>query len=300
MNKLMISARWLLLVGLASAGPQVSMAARPLAAALPQLNQSGFAHCLGEVVPRLRLEDEKARYDLGTTDLLLLYLSVYPGKRFPAPLSLLQDRAHDRWARAFESRERELAERFWARHGMEAPEGLSPARFFGDALVACDGSPLCAAVISHNVTRTLGRHAQAAQFNPEWFVTDRRGWLERIPTLQRSLMSLRPAISDRGRAENWGEWYHFFGILAFSLRELALDSGTAGVEFAVRMGELLNPLLAGGPESAEKARHDRDSVGVSWRFARGLRARQPLDCDARSSYVALPDDDAHGASRTIE
>ena len=261
----------------------------------PQLNVPGFAYCLAQEAPRVDLDAERSAHGMSEKDLLLLYLSVYPGKRLPAPLSLLQDSAHKRWTIAFEDREKLLAERILARAG-SAPGSLAPSRLFRDALEVCGAgggnSPFCAALISHNVLRTLGRHAQAIyrnpltgqtqDLNPGWFRSDSERWLEQIPRLQSLLMSLRP--DEQG--DGWGEWYHFFGILSFSIHELALRQGISGVDLVVRLNELLNPLLAGGPETPEKARLDRDSVQVDWDFVRGEGLAAVGSCDERASYVA--------------
>jgi hypothetical protein len=274
----------------ASACPGAAHAAVP-----PQLNVSGFAYCLAQEAPRVDLGAEARDNGFSATDGLLLYLSVYPGKRFPAPIGNLQESAHERWAVALEPRERQLAASLAARLG-EAPESVAPAPFFGEALGACDGGVFCAALISHNVLRTLGRHAQAIyqdpltgatrDLNPAWFTDDREAWLGRIPGLQPLLLNLRP---DHG-GDGWGEWYHFFGVLAFAIHELALHSPAAGignVEIVVRLNELLNPLLAGGPESPEKARLDRDSVAVDWSFVSGEGRSPAGSCDDRASYVAF-------------
>jgi hypothetical protein len=151
----------------------------------------------------------------------------------------------------------------------------------------------CAALISHNVLRTLGRHAQATyqdprtgethDLNPAWFRSDQPLWEAQLPALQSLLVNIRP---DRG-GDGWGEWYHFFGILAYTVHELSLNQGLSHVDLVVKLNELLNPLLAGGPESPEKSRLDRDSVLVDWSFLRCEGLAQAGSCDERVSYVAL-------------
>lgn len=262
----------------------------PASEAPPQLNVPGFAYCLAQEEPRVDLDAEAKAYGFSSSDLLVIYLSLYPGKRLPGPLARLQDKAHSRWARAFETREAALAE--WLR---TQTDSLSPSRFFREALQACDGSAFCAALISHNVLRTLGRHEQALyhdaltgaahDLNPEWFTSSQELWSIQIPLLQKQLLSLRP---DRD-GDGWGEWYHFFGILSYSIHELSINQGMAHVDLVVRLNELLNPILAGGPEGAEKARLDRDSAHVAWDFLRGADLedrRNSRSCDERASYVS--------------
>jgi hypothetical protein len=282
-------ASFLILLGAQSA--LAAPAAAPADTVPAQLNVGGFAYCLAQEAPRFDLDAERESFRFNELDLLLLYLSVYPGKRIPGLAERLQDPAHARWTVAFETRERRLAEKLRARLASQAT--IAPSRFFRDALDSCDGSPFCAALISHNVLRTLGRHEQAIfrdrasgqerDLNPEWFKAERELWLIQIPMLQKILMSLRPDNLGDG----WGEWYHFFGVLSFAIHEMALRQGMQNVDFVVRLNELLNPLLAGGPEGAAKARLDRDSVRVDWELIRGEGLSSPGSCDERSSYVAL-------------
>ena len=55
-----------------------------------QVNPGVFAYCLAQQAPAIHLDETRIRYNLGDTDLLLLYLSVYPGKRIPLLNGLLQ------------------------------------------------------------------------------------------------------------------------------------------------------------------------------------------------------------------
>ena len=293
------------LLALLSIAPTAALSApAPLTEAPPQLNLAGFAYCLSKEAPQVDLLLEREIYGFSSVDLFLLYLSVYPGRRIPGLGLLLQDPAHLRWARAFEPQEAKLAQEL--RDLIGAPEAsLTPNRFFRMALDACGGRIFCASLTSHNVLRTLGRHAQAIyrdprtgalrDINPEWFNQDREVWLIQIPFLQRLLMPLR---AD-GSGDRWGEWYHFHGILGFVFHEMALRTEMRNVEVIVRLNEVLNPLLAGGIEEPEKARMDLDSIRVAWYFIRGEAAmkRSPASdkfstpgyCDLRKSYIESHD-----------
>jgi hypothetical protein len=258
-----------------------------------QLNAPGFAYCLAQDAPQVDLGGMRADFALGDFDLLLLYLSVYPGKRIPGLAETFQTPAHDRWARAFERPEKSLAETLRARVARGDPPGsLAPGPFFKDALEACGGSPFCAALISHNVIRTLGRHAEAIyrsplsgraeDLNPDWYRSEEALWLLEIPQIQALFTSLR----IDGGGDRYGEWYHFFGILTFSIHEMALHQKMRNMDLIVRLGEILNPLLAAGAEVPEKAALDRDSVEIAWLFIRNDRLAAPAaSCTDRAAYV---------------
>ena len=276
-----------------------------------QLNVPGFAACLSEPLEYLPVDISgmRAAHGLGPTDGLLLYLSVYPGVRPGGGLGWwVQDQAHDKWQTQFERAEEELLsvllDAAEASEGEGGREGiLTPGTLFAGALDACrrhgpqalilHDDPLCAAVISHNALRTLGRHRRAlgvdpwlrrtVDLNPGWFKLRRRFWLVRIPAIQRALLPLRAS----GEGDRFGEWYHFFGILAFGLRDYAVNHNLQQTWLAVRMNQVLNPILAGGFEEPEKARLDRDSAGVVASMVYGLRFPVGGDCKRdRSLYVA--------------
>jgi len=257
-----------------------------------QLNILGFAGCLKDALPEpqtpIAFRALKTHHRLGSTDGLLLFLSVYPGVR-PAGQAgwAIQQSAHHYWQTAFEPTEElfldvllQAAEEVEQRL-VFGQSFLTPGRVFQAALEACRMSPplwrqnpapasdpLCAAVVAHNVFRTLGRSHRAVavdpwsrrqvDLNPTWFKSDRFFWKNRIPYIQSSLIALR---AD-GQGDRYGEWYHFFGILAFGLRDYAVNKNITQTRIAARMNQVLNPILAGGEEEPEKARLDRDSAEV--------------------------------------
>ena len=93
-------------------------------------------------------------------------------------------------------------------------------------------------------------------------------------------------------AEKFGEWYHFFGILAFSVRELAVNGSVDAVESAVRWNRRLNPILAGDFEEPEKARLDEDSVKVSEELVALVQSGaslEPFRSPQGRAYCATPE-----------
>ena len=203
----------------------------------------------------------------------------------------------------------EASEREGSREGVLAPGtlyagALDACRKFGPRADVLREDPLCAAVISHNALRTLGRHRRAVgidprlqrtvDLNPTWFKFKRRFWLERIPAIREALMPLRLS----GEGDRFGEWYHFFGILAFGLRDQAVNHNLSQTWLAVRMNQVLNPVLAGGFEEPEKARLDRDSAGVVASLLYSSHILVPGNCERdRSLYVAGGTD---GAARVVQ
>ena len=158
----------------------------------------------------------------------------------------------------------------------------------------CDSNDVfCAALNLHNVYRTFGRHDQAIEtdrstgavsdYNFSWYKDHSAVWAQRLPSIQAAMISLR---TDEG-GDRWGEWYHFFGILAYATRELSLGFNEGLLDFVVRMNEVLNPLIAGEPENPLKARFDRDSAQVAWTYLAGSdsRARPMFTADQRDAFV---------------
>ena len=269
-----------------------------------QLNVQGFASCLQDSLADRPVDLRSLRtvHQLGATDGLLLYLSVYPGVRPGGRAGwLLQQTAHFYWQTSLEAAEGRLLERLL--EAVEQSEStatcdvfLTPGELFRVALESCrenppwgrgwnsDADPLCASVVAHNVLRTLGRHRRAigvdpwlqqtTDLNPQWFQRDRSYWLKKIPRIQQVLIPLR---SD-GEGDRYGEWYHFFGILAFGLRDQAVNGNLTQTWIAVRMNQLLNPILAGGEEEPEKARLDRDTARVVGALLQPVVLRASGDC----------------------
>ncbi|MGZ3699765.1 MAG: hypothetical protein ACXWP5_16725, partial [Bdellovibrionota bacterium] len=151
---------------------------------------------------------------------------------------------------------------------------VRPSQLFGEAFSIC-GDVFCAALISHTVLRTLGRSetgfytdpltGEVHDENPKW-VRDRPDfWKTAAAEIQGSLTPLRG--DERG--DGFGEWYHFFGVLTFSVHEMTLHGNLKEVVFAVKSGTFLNPILAGGKEDPVKVQLDHDSIAVSGIYLSG-------------------------------
>ena len=252
----------------------------------PQLNTTAFAHCLAQEERQFNLNAIAVAHELGSGDLLLPYLAVYSGRRWKGTVGRLQALAHARWSTAWEARERQFAERL---AGVQSSGALTPVAVFRAALGVCEPHDIfCAALVAHNVFRTLGRHqfaiVRGRDLNPEWFKSKSDFWLSQIPLIESALVPLRAGAGG----ERFGEWYHFFGILTFAIRERALHKGFSKVWLATVMGRVLNPILAGGHESPEKVQLDRDSVNVARIYlGRSAADGESLACDAAGTYVAV-------------
>ena len=258
-----------------------------------QLNESGFAYCLKASVPAIALTDLADAYHLESNDRLLPYLSFYPGREYPGASAKSQRIAFQRWSVAYDREGEALARRLIE---MSATGPLRPAEVFKESLTLCASrrEPVyCAALVTHNALRTLGRHGSSEitdprtgrinDYNPQWFQRYRSEWLAALPVVQHSLIPLR---LDQG-GDRWGEWYHFFGIFTYSLHEMALAGNLRRVEMVVKLNTLLSPLLVGEPEDPVKAQLDRDAIKVARHFFAGGPLPLPLpDCRGSSAYVA--------------
>ena len=252
-----------------------------------QLNYEGFSYCFSKQLPKIDLISAIINNVLYPGDLLLPYLALYAGKRIPVVSSVAQFR----WSTHYGAAEQMLAENLWD-HAQEAPgKKLTPDVIYGIALSAC-GRPdaFCASLITHNVLRTLGRSetayhkspitGQVSDYNPAWFRNNRNAWLERAKKIQQSMISLY----RNGRGDKWGENYHFFGLLNFSIHEMALYRNVTSAWLVARMNQVLNPILAGGAEDPIKAKIDRDSIEVASYYFRGNGATRSFDCTSEQSY----------------
>lgn len=259
--------------------------ATPALAAPPQLNVSGFAHCLAAEDNAFSIKQLDDTYDFGRGDLLLAYLAVYPGKRLAGIAGRLQALAHDRWATAWEPREAKLAD---VLAHLDERTKLTPAMVFREALKLCDRHDIfCGALIAHNVLRTLGRHSAAISHskdrNPAWFKERQEFWLKYIPQLERTMVALRSTPGG----ERFGEWYHFFGLLVYGIRELSVHGNFTRVSLAAFLNRVANPILLGGPEAPAKVQLDKDSIRVAALYLRHEDQPAPAaGCNAGAAYAA--------------
>lgn len=255
----------------------VSSVAHAASAVPPQLHLKSFAACLREAAPFPDLEYVRIRHDLGAFDLLLPYLAFYPGARPPAPFDEPQVRAHRRWAENWAWFENELALK------LAGGERTSPADLLKFAAARCDGV-FCGALVVHNTLRALGRNHRGGPNNPAWFEDNHDFWLAQVEPIRAKLFPLRAS----GRGDRYGEWYHFFGVLTFALRDAALHGDFKQTELAVRLNDFFNPVLVGKSMPPEKARLDRDYVDVVRTYLSDEAVSPVAPCSDREAYVASP------------
>jgi hypothetical protein len=254
-----------------------------------QLNTEGFASCLAQQLPQVNYLSGVARNILFPGDLLLPYLAVYSGKRLP----LVGAFSQYRWSNDYESEEEDLARALSVRATEQ--KSLLPNAIYYEALKSCGHeNAFCAALISHNVLRTLGRSKTALwtnpitggiyDYNPQWFKRDRQNWLLRAKQIQRAMISLHRDGSD----DKWGDNYHFFGLLTFSIHEKSLYNSINAAWLVARLNKVLNPILAGGAEDSAKARIDRDTIDVATRYFDQSFRSGVWNCGSALAYRARP------------
>jgi hypothetical protein len=249
-------------------------------ASSPQLNIASFASCLQSVHDVRDLSSLRRQYRLGASDLLLVYLAVYPSVRSPDSFfGQIQELAHDRWSTRFEAHEEQLA--LWLSE--QGAVELYPHQLWERAVSVCSNDSLCAAVSAHNVLRTLGRFRQAGGRLSNWFLREASSWRQHSETIRKRLISLVRS----GRSDRYGEWYHFFGLLTLAIREAALRPGLPLTSFAAFANQILNPILAGGILGADRAQMDRDAVGVAWYYLFSSELSPASSCENRSDFVAI-------------
>ena len=264
----------------------------PAFAATSQLNIEGFASCLAQEEPVFSVPVTKKKYKINRTSLntLLPYLAFYPGQRYPLFNAVNQKRGFALWETRFAEQGAKLAS---ALAEQPAHSSLVPSKLFEMALTACgDRDVFCAAIASHNVLRTLGRHQKAiykdkvtgevTDFNPEWFKNNRDFWLKKIPVLKRSMIALRKVPNT----DQFGEWYHFFGIYTYVLASDTAKGNTNNANAIVSLNKLATKLINGHDEDPIKAQVDQDSVGVSKLYINKKSSALPLDCSQVSAYVS--------------
>jgi hypothetical protein len=248
-----------------------------------QLDITSFAGCLAQEQPSVDLGWEVTQNHLGGFDLLLPYLALYAGTRIP----VVSGEALRRWSGDLEHEEESLARSLSAL----ATDDLAPGRIYREALAACgSGDAFCAALISHNVLRTLGRPETAIEtnpithvqkdFNPAWYKANPEGWLARAAKIQNVLFSLR----RDGSGDRWGDNYHFFGLFTFVVHEMALFHEVSTARLVARMDQVLNPILVGELEEPLKAEIDRESVEVAADYLKGM-GTSGSDCRSQEGYV---------------
>jgi hypothetical protein len=258
--------------------------AAPSVRASADLNVQAFAHCLALVSPSVDLPAIQSRYHFNDFDLLVFYLAAYPGEKIPGLPVSVQNQANQNWEVRFESQDGKLAQ------ALVISPPRTPEDAFKAATSICSGDVFCAALTTQNVLRTFGRYQNSivtnsktgavADYNPAWFKNNREQWVQRIPELQASMISLR----TDGAGDRYGEWYHVFGVLAYAIDEMSQGHEENSVEKIVKLNDLFDRELTGNAEDPVKAQIDEDSVVMSWEFLGG-KAQSGENCSSVSAYV---------------
>lgn len=259
---------------------------------ITQLNTTAFAFCLALGKPKIDIAAIDKTDQLSLTDMFFLYLSVYAGKRYPI-LNGTQQTAFERFSVAYWSLEGKLAYMF-ANRCLSQRTLVTPGQVFSDAFSLCSGDHFVAALLCHNMLRTIGRWRTAVDsnridYNPTYFKQNKTFFTSNLVTFQRSMLQLNrlDGIVDLDR---FGYWYHFFGLQSFAIHYAATTGPSFSLsftKFAAFMGKILNTWLAGGVEEAVKVQVDKDSCEVAFNFITSKFAQiwSPL-CDTADGYLA--------------
>lgn len=291
-------------LALAAAAALAAASASP-APTPPQLNTTSFARCLQGGHPRFSLAESVGEDGLNSTDALLVWLAVYAGERFPILNSTLQEPAYRRWGPPFDSAALNMAQQLVKLAGESPVSSVTPAQTFSAALDACsaelsrENDVFCAALVSHNVFRLLGRYKtyvdkNGVDYAPAWFRQDQAAWTgKRAPLIHDSLMLIR----RDNVTEKWGSWYHLHGLVAYGLQSVAVFGARGGESWeglVVFLDTALNKLLTGANEDPVKAEEDKESVRIVAALAGMMNSSVPLpptppgQCATKAGYVLAP------------
>ena len=272
----------------------------------PQFNTTSYARCVAGDRAKINLAQEVNVDHLDGHDLLLVWLSVYGGKRFPGVVNTtLQEPAFERWSVPFWEAEEVFAEALYAAAKGREAYSMTPGETFGMAVDACqtalerENDAFCASLVSQNVFRLLGRYKEnvdqhGVDYSPVWFVANKTLWVqERIPAIHQSLIILR----RDSVTEKWGTWYHVHGLMAFGIQEMILfgvQTGSDVEDVVVALNKILNPILAGGEEDPVKAKEDQESVALTAAIVSAALSKDPLPpynpsvCGGKGGYILSP------------
>eukprot|EP00753_Platysulcus_tardus_P005937 PLAT13788.1.p1 GENE.PLAT13788.1~~PLAT13788.1.p1 ORF type:complete len:279 (+),score=110.21 PLAT13788.1:31-867(+) len=268
----------------------LAVAALAAAAAAPQqLNTTAYAGCLGmpsSAPPQLASVAQE--WKLSEFDGLLVYLAVYSGWRFPVLNETVQQPAYERWSVAVEPKTAQLAQ--FTAELATAGAPVTPGQLFWRARSICDNDVFCAALLCHDVLRTLGRPTtttdhHGVNYAPKWYQQNTPHWEKVASKLQKLMISLR----RDGGGDRWGGWYHSFGMVTYALHEAALygPRGVNMARFVAVMNEAVTPFLFHGkPEDPVKSRIDKDSVAMvrAWLTGRA-NSMSKAACEGTAAYV---------------
>jgi hypothetical protein len=257
-----------------------------------------FADDKGPSLDLLRTEHQLDTWGLMR---LLAHLAVYPGYRIPLLSRWLQISAYNQWSVQWWQKESLLVDKLVTFSQDDAPQ-MTPADLFGMAAGICENDVFCAALICHNVLRTLGRHSiwnrdeTGKDLNPNWLDERVLGYL---PAIQTAMIDLQP--NDAG--DKWGQWYHIFGVMSWGLAAHATftDTSTTPSPFAAFLTKKVAcshfywaRLWAGNHALIKKAQIDSDAADMTNHFV-GLyffgakeSSNNSTPCTEVSTYANFP------------
>lgn len=262
-----------------------------------------WASCLKLEMGGLSLAQEsraiQARYRFNSQDLLLPYLALYSGVRFPGGLPRdWQTQAQIWWADAWSVSEARLAYDLVALAQSSGPNSISINQLLSLTYKSCKtGDLFCSSLLLHNVLRTIGRYTTARELNPvngnyydhnpEWFKENKVFWQQNRALIDRALFPISQNLSG----ERFGGWYHLFGILAYGTRLLALSEGDRDaltpLKTILTINRYGNPLFTWGGtlQDNEGAERDQDVVHVLDALVQGVAIGDRQTCSQWSKLI---------------
>lgn len=261
----------------------------------PQLITDAYAACLAgaDTGGPLVKPDKKAirdKHGLTEFDMAIIHLAFYTGQRYGGMLEdKFQEPAYQRWSVPFWPQEAIVADAI--DEAEQEGKAITPALVFRAGYDAC-GDAWCALLVGHNTLRTLGRWETGVtedgrDLNPTWFNERKDYWTERQSALQAALVPLRVD----GGGDRWGEMYHGFGMMVWTLHESCIKPPRprAVVKSEGDLVAELQKVVA--PVTPEKLSCDHDHVSVIdlWTHGEFPEKLSTGACDARETYV-LPEE----------
>lgn len=250
----------------------------------------GFACCLAQEVPLQHYGSMRHAMGLDAASSvgLLAYLALYNSQRLPLLNQTIQQPAFERWDKGYWALEEQVAQGLANLTSLDRQ--LFPADLWALSAAVCaaerpEQGVLCAALLCHNVLRTLGRYPEnidshGVDYSPPWFLARREYWVARSKEVASRMAPLR-----RDGGERYGPWYHTFGLLTWAFNEVARDGDGMGC-LATKLVAPLNyffTAMIGEKEDPEKARIDRDAGLLGCALTRRVNAANAADSDTAAA-----------------